>query len=267
VGKYVFRIRERHVAAHLAPLITDKAFGAAKLDLVLRGIALSPAHAGSRTPGAVLPKYTWEQLHNLARFPSTLGAGALDIDAPPEVVRLKRKWVGVQLARLEKMNLLQREQRPGRRPRIFLLADDGSGRPFDDPDGTQGNTYVTIPGHVIASGCLAAWGGPQLAFFLAAMLAERDAARQLADGAPPPWPPGGGSWYRSLTWFADLDRRRPTQAVRVPFAVPTLERGLVLLEQAGLVAHERITRHPRTKKRLQGPRNLYLNRFDTLSNI
>jgi hypothetical protein len=46
-----------------------------------------------------------------------------------------------------------------------------------------------------------------------------------------------------------------------------LERGLVLLERAGLVAHQRITRHPRTGKRLQGPRNLYFNRFDTLENV
>ena len=31
VGKHRFRVRERHVAEHLAPLISDKAAGAAKL--------------------------------------------------------------------------------------------------------------------------------------------------------------------------------------------------------------------------------------------
>jgi hypothetical protein len=203
-------------------------------------------------------------LHDLARVPSTLGSSELDADAPPDVVRLKRKWVGVQLARLEKMNLLQREHRPGRRPRILVLADDGSGRPFDDPDGKPGNRYVTIPGYVIASERLAAWGGPELGFFLAAMLAERDAARQSADGEVPL---GGGRWFRPLSWFADLQRLRPAYAVRVPLAVPTLERGLVLHERAGLVAHQHITHDPRTRKRLQGPRNLYLNRFDALENV
>jgi hypothetical protein len=264
VGKHRFRIREHHLAAHLAPLIRDKAVGAAKLDLVLRGIALPPAYAGARTPGTILPKYSWEQLHDLARVPTMLGSSALDIDAPPDVVRLKRKWLGVQLARLEKMNLLQREHRPGRRPRILLLADDGSGRPFDDPDGTPGNTYVTIPGSVIASERLAAWGGPELAFFLAAMLAESDAARQSAKGVVTP---GGGKWFRPLSWFADLERLRSAYAIRVPLAVPTLERGLALHEKAGLVAHTHITHHPRTGRRLQGPRNLYIDRFDVLENV
>jgi hypothetical protein len=165
------------------------------------------------------------------------------------------------------MNLVQREARPGRRPRILVLADDGSGRAFDDPDGTPGNTYVTIPGYVIASERLASWGGPELCFFLAAMLGERDAARRLADGKPRSWPLGGGTWYRPLTWFSDLERRRSAYAVRVPFAVTTLERGLVLLERAGLVAHEQITHNPHTGKRLLGPRNLYSNRFDLLENV
>jgi hypothetical protein len=232
--------------------------------MVLRGIALPPAFAGARTPGTILPKYSWEQLHDLARVPSTLGSSALDIDAPPDVVRLKRKWVGVQLARLEKMNLLQREHRPGRRPRILVLADDGTGRPFDDPDGTPGNTYVTIPGYVIASDRLAAWEGPELAFFLAAMLAESDAARQSKYGVVTP---GGGRWFRPLSWFADLERLRPAYAVRVPLAVPTLERGLALHEKNGLVAHRHITRHPRTGRRLEGPRNLYIDRFDAPENV
>jgi hypothetical protein len=34
-----------------------------------------------------------------------------------------------------------------------------------------------------------------------------------------------------------------------------------------LVAHTHITHHPRTGRRLQGPRNLYKDRFDALENV
>ena len=57
------------------------------------------------------------------------------------------------------MKLVRREPRPGKRPRLVVLRDDGSGQPFDDPDGSPGNTYVRILGSVIASGALASWGG------------------------------------------------------------------------------------------------------------
>jgi DNA-binding HxlR family transcriptional regulator len=264
IGKHLFRIRERHVADHLVPLMTSKAVGAAKLDLVLRGIALSPAHAGARKPGLVLTKYSWEQLHDLARTPETLGSAPPDLDAPPEVVRLKRKWVGEQLARLEALGLVQRQNRPGRRPRLFVLSDDGLGGRFDDPDGTPGNTYVTILGSLIRSGALASWGAPELSFFLAAMIAERHDAQRLNTKDVPPRPFGAGTWFRSLGWFADSEDRRPAQHVRIPFSVPTLERGLTKLEQAGLVVREHITRNPRNNSRLSGRRNHYTNRFHTL---
>jgi hypothetical protein len=98
----LFRIRETHVARHLAPLIRDRAYGAAKLDLVIRGIALPPGGSGRREPGTVLPRITWEQIHDLAR---ELPEGAQDRD-PAEQRRLKRKWVGNQLRRLEAMKLI-----------------------------------------------------------------------------------------------------------------------------------------------------------------
>src|SRR5690349_6539092 len=118
VGKHLFRIREQHVADHLAPLISHKSVGAVNLDIVLRGIALSPAHAGEREPGLILPRYSYEQLHDLTRAPGTLGSALPDVDAPAEVVRLKRKWVGKQLARLEELGLLRRQDRPGQRPKL-----------------------------------------------------------------------------------------------------------------------------------------------------
>jgi len=266
VGKHMFRIREKHIAEHLVPLMTAKAVGAAKLDVVLRGVALSPVHAGAREVGLVLPRYSWEQLHDLARVPDNLGAAPLDVDPPVEIVRLKRKWVGEQLARLESLKLLRRAPRPGRRPYLIVLADDGSGRSLDDPDGTPGNSYVSISGGVIASGALAKWGGPELSFFLAAMIAERHEAYSQAARGKPAWPLGGGSWFRPLGWFADRERRRPTEHVRIPFSVPTLERGLARLENDGLVAHRHIYRSPHTGRRLSGPRNLYTNMFHTLDN-
>lgn len=260
VGKFLFRIREQHTADHLIPLMRDRAVGAAKLDLVLRCIALSPRHAGPRLPGLVLPGYSWEKLHDLARSADTLGEAPPDIDASREVIRLKRKWVGQQLARLEDRGLVKRFEQPGRRPKLLVLRDDGTGEPFDDPDGSAGNSYITVLGGVIASGHIAQWGTPELSGFLAAMTGERHAA---PDGVPRR--PGHGKWFRSLAWFADKERRYSSGSrVLLPFSVPTLERGIAKLEDQGLVVRKRILHNPRTGRRLQGPRNLYENRFDTL---
>ncbi len=185
VGKRQFRLREAHVAEHLIPLITSHAVGAAKLDIVLRGVALQSAHAKSRQVGLVLPLYSWEELHDLAREPLGLGDAPPDVEPSSKVVRQKRKWVGQQLGRLEEMKLLSRDERPGKRPKLVVLRDDGSGEPLDDPDGTEGKTYVTILGAVIASGKLAKWGAPGVSAYLAAMAAERhDRASQKKTGPP-----------------------------------------------------------------------------------
>jgi hypothetical protein len=49
VGKHVFRVREIHVRDHLVPLLRKNRLGAAKLDLILRGLALNPQHTGKRS--------------------------------------------------------------------------------------------------------------------------------------------------------------------------------------------------------------------------
>jgi hypothetical protein len=261
-GKRLFRIRERHVAEHLIPLIADHAVGAAKLDIVLRGVALQEAHAKRREVGLVLPRYSWEELHDLARTPRGLGDAPSDLDPSSKVVRLKRKWVGEQLARLEESKLLRREPQPGKRPKLLVLRDDGTGEPLDDPDGQEGNTYVTILGAVIASGKLAHWGAPAVSAYLAAMVAERhDRAAQGSRGGRP----GEGPWFRSASWFADVDGKYgPPARVRLPFSVPTLERGLTQLRAEDLIYWQRLARNPQTMQRLAGPRNFYRNRFGRL---
>lgn len=159
------------------------------------------------------------------------------------------------------MGLVKREPKPGYRPRLLVLRDDGSGEPFDDPNGTRGNTYVSVLGSVIGSRALASWGAPELSAYLAAMAAERSENR---DGKH--IDPGTGRWYRPLAWFADKDELYgPSDRVRMGFSVPTLERGIASLEKSELMSHRRITRNPRTNRRLKGPRNLYFNHFDLLS--
>lgn len=260
IGKHLFRIRERHVADHLVPLISSRAAATAKLDLVLRCIALSPQHAGQREPGLVLPTCSWELLHDLAKGDRGMGSVGPGIDASPQALKLKRKWVGGQLARLEEMKLVRREPRPGNRPRIFVLKDDGSGESFDDPDGSVGNTYITVRGSVIGSRALASWGAPELSAYLAAMAAERS---ENSEGRR--IEPGTGQWFRPLAWFADTDGLYgPSDRVRLGFSVPTLERGIDKLVAAKLIRRRRIFRNPRTNRRLKGPRNLYRNNFDAL---
>lgn len=258
IGKHVFRVRERHLADHLAPLIKKRAAATAKLDLVLRCVALLPRDAGNREDGTVVPRCSWELLHDLARGSGRSGAAEPGIEASPEERKLKRKWVGLQLARLEDLQLLRREERPGRRPRLVVLRDDGSGKPFDDPDGSAGNTYVTILGAVIATRTLARWDAQELAGYLAAMAAERYAAQPRRE-------PGKGKWFRSLAWFADSkDFYGPDDRVRIGFSEPTLERGIKKLEAAGLISRKRILVAPGTNRRLSGPRNLYTNNFASL---
>ncbi|HEX2391811.1 MAG TPA: hypothetical protein VHI77_02720 [Solirubrobacterales bacterium] len=258
VGKHLFRVRERHIADHLAPLIASRAVGAAKVDLVLRCVALLPHDAGNREAGTVLSRCTWELLHDLSRPSDHLGAVPPGLDPPESVRKLKRKWVGQQLSRLEDLGLLRRDMQSGRRPKLVIFRDDGSGEPFDDPDGSAGNTYVTILGAVIASRTMTAWGAPELAAYLAAMVGERHAT-------PRPTEPGSGKWFRSLAWFADSDGfYGPESRVKINFSEATLERGIKRLEADGLMSRKRITTAPGTNRRLSGPRNLYANNFASL---
>jgi hypothetical protein len=260
-GKYLFRVRDRHLAAHLVPLIAARSAGAAKLDLVLRCMALLPVHAGKREPGLVLPQCSWELLHDLSRRSDGLGAVEPGRDPDETVRKQKRKWVGQNLIKLEGLKLVRREKRPGARSKLIVLRDDGTGEPLDDPDGKPGNSYTTILGSVIATRTLANWGASELAAYLAATVAERHES-----GKRPKKELGFGTWFRPLAWFADADGfYLPGNRVRMGFSVPTLERGVKKLEAAGLLSHERILSIPGSGQPLKGPRNLYTNNFGSLN--
>jgi len=261
-GKRVLRIRETHVRDHIATLIRQKRAGAAKLDLVLRAIALAPGHTGKRQlPGLVLPRIRYEEIHDLARSPLAYGSDLED----PKVVDAKRKWIAEQLRVLEKLQLLRREPRPGKRPRIVVLRDDGSGDPFDDPDGSPGNSYVRISGELLASGWLADLSASELAFYIAAMIAERyesDRRRRLREGANTESSLGEGQWFRSLSWFAGEDGFSGGNRVLIPFSTASLDRGLRSLLRKGYVSKTTIKTDPVTKRRFETRRrNLYTNHF------
>jgi len=150
---------------------------------------------------------------------------------------------------------------------LFVLRDDGSGDPFDDPDGRPGNSYVSVLGAVIATGTLTEWSANELAFYLCAMVAERfERDRRSRLGQAVAAPLGGGVWHRPLRWFADVDgTMRLPNHVRFPFSVPTLERGLAAHRTNGLIEVERWDRDPVTRKRfITGRRNVYQNHFDSL---
>ncbi len=74
-----------------------------------------------------------------------------------------------------------------------------------------------------------------------------------------------GSWYRSATWFGDVEGKYgPAARVKLPFSVPTLERGFLQLRDEGLLSWSRHAVNPRMHQRLAGPRNFYRNRFGQL---
>jgi len=254
-GKLLYRIRQSHVAAHYGPLIAAKRHGAVKLDLVLRMIALSPQHAGERTPGFVLWHWSYTDLYDLAETPPSSRSGRSRSDR--ETRHLKRKWVIHQLALLREAKLVKTRPRGGGRPEIIVLRDDGSGDPFDDPAGDDfDDWYITIQGSLIAAGVVARWGAPQLAAYFAALFAEFYEPR--GDHASPP--AGTGSWWRSLAWFSHPEYK-PTQRVRLPFSTSLLETGLARLEAGVLLRRTKMTVHPGTNRKLRAPRNRYRNRF------
>jgi hypothetical protein len=252
-GHYLIRVRERHVRDHVAPLLAAKNPGVAKLDLVLRGLAAHPE--SGRPVGQVPPILRWEDLHDLARAGAYLEADTV----------LKRKWISDKVGQLEQLGLLRRDLVPGARPVITVLRDDGSGEPFDDPTGDRDDSYITVVAGVIVYRRLAAWGSTQLAACLAAMVAERYAradTHQVHAFDLDNLRFGGGQWYRPLSWFADRERHRPPDHIRIPFAERTLRQGFKQLRAEGLIGHQRIREDPRTGNRFKYWRTLYRNGFD-----
>ena len=244
------RVRETYVRDSLAPWLSSRASGVAKVDLVLRGLA--PVEAEGRIDTDI----RWDEIHDLIRPRDYYGDDR----------KLKRNWLGEKLERLEAENLLARAKSPGGRTRLHVLRDDASQLPLDDP-GAVGDGYVSVLGDVFHFERIAPWGSPELSAYFACMIAERfsrssAATAFLNEGRPQ----GGGIWFRELKWFADPAGLRPPSHVRVPFAERTLRRGFVNLRGENLVATVRIHRDPRTGirfKQAQG-RLLYRNGFSDL---
>ncbi|GAB3864142.1 hypothetical protein GCM10028801_32950 [Nocardioides maradonensis] len=244
------RVRETYVCDSLAPWLSSRASGIAKVDLALRGLASVEAE------GRIDPNIGWGEIHDLIRPRDYYGDDR----------KLKRNWLGEKLERLEVEKLLARTKSPGGRTRLHVLRDDASQLPLDDP-GEVGDGYVSVLGDIFHFERIAAWGAPELSAYFACMIAERFSRNSAAtaflnEGRPQ----GGGIWFRELKWFADPAGLRPPSHVRVPFAERTLRRGFVSLRGENLVATVRIHRDPRTGirfKQAQG-RLLYQNGFSDL---
>jgi hypothetical protein len=263
-GKFLFRIRQQLVRDSFGLLVTRGALGAVKLDLVLRGLALYEEHLGNRDapPGFVLDRYTYEQLHDLARTPTYFRgrAGKRTLADADEAAR-KNEWVRQQLHALEELRLVRLDppQRNNGRPRLVVLRDDASGEAFDDPGATvsenPADRYLTILGGVIAAGLLGRWDTPRLVAYICATIAEQ----HDADGRPVNV--GSGHWWRSPRWFTDQAYRRHGN-ILMPFSETTIKRGLRALRRDGLLDVTSIDRNPRTGRRVKGGhRNRYTNRF------
>jgi hypothetical protein len=83
-GAAVLRIRESYVRDWLAPALSARAEGVAKLDLALRAIASAGPEP---VTGVISPDISWEQLHDLVRRGDFYGDSRT----------LKRNWVSDKL--------------------------------------------------------------------------------------------------------------------------------------------------------------------------
>lgn len=251
-GRGRLRIRERHLRDHVAPLLNASAAGVVKVDLALRSLASLSDEAG-----LVSDDVSYDALHDLCRPRRFYG----------QATKLKREWVGDKIERLVRLDLVSREARPGRRPRLVVLRDDGSKLPFDDPGTTKTDPYVSFFGDAFRYERVAEWGSPEIASFFAAMVAERYARSDpQLDWVNAGKPLGSGVWFRSLDWFDDAAGYRPDSHIRIPFSTRTLRRGFAALRAEGLVASKRVHEDPRTGTRFKTPqgRYIYLNGFDDM---
>ncbi len=253
-GAAVLRIRESYVRDWLAPALSARAEGVAKLDLALRAIASAGPEP---VTGVISPDISWEQLHDLVRRGDFYGDSRT----------LKRNWVSDKLGVLERDKLVKRTQRPGGRSELVILNDRRDRSPLDSPDGSEGNSYVTFLGTLISFGHFARWRGPELAAYIAAITAERYARAYPAfadafrlDNLRF----GGGVWSRPYSWFADPDGYRPEAHVRFPFSEHTLQRGFRSLVKSHLVSTWRFQFDPVDGEEYEHPRRYYWNGFDDL---
>jgi hypothetical protein len=265
VGKTLFRVSERYVADHVAPLIAGRRVDAVKLDLVLRGLALSPQHAGKRRPGLVLRhrnRLDWPALHDLVRDPHRFATERPEDHADDTVERdKKREWVREQLQILEGRSLLTREDMGDGRRQIRMLSDLSTGDPFDDPgDKTVRRSYLTIHGHIVSSADFRDWGAPDLVGYICANVADRFARADHAKRTGEDLEPGAATWFRQAEWFNNANGYRGEGHVALPFSTTTIERGLKAMRDRGYVTGERKKRAP-TGERLQHPRMIYTNHF------
>ena len=109
------------------------------------------------------------------------------------------------------------------------------------------------------------WGASQLAAYLCAMKADRDALRRNPDS-------GGGTrgsatWFRQADWFnaTNTNFKMPEDHIAYPFSTMTIQRGLRELRSEGLIQAHRTIRNPETGRRFTtGPRMIYTNQFHKL---
>ncbi len=263
IGKQQFRISEQYVAEHVVPLIRARRPDTVKLDLVLRGIALSPQHTGRREPGIVLrhrERLDYPALHDLVRNPRRFSTGQPDEDDDPVVRDNKREWVREQLKLLEDRKLLVRRDMGDGRRQIVMLCDLGDSAPFDDPGAKATyRPYVTVLGNVLADPGFREWGSPEIAGYLCAMVADRYARNAEAKRGIV-LPPGMATWFRQAEWFNNQNGYRLDGQVVLPFSTTTIERGLAAMRRRGYVVAERKKRSP-SGKRLLHPRLVYTNKF------
>jgi len=268
VGKRLFRVSEQYVSAHVAALIEARRPDAVKLDLILRGLALSPAHSGKRTPGVVLrhrERVDYAALHDLVRDPRRFSlTKPEDEDEDAADRNKKREWVREQLQLLEARKLLLRTDLGDGRRQITMLSDLGNGDPFDDPGAnTTLRSYVTILGTVLAAPDFRSWGSPEIVGFLCAMVADRYARNAHKKQHHVDLETGSAVWYRQASWFNNTSGYRPEGHVVLPFSTTTIERGLKAMRQLGYIDSERKRRSPEGKK-FQHPRLIYTNKFNSI---
>jgi|GEM_PF-1576737 len=265
-GKTIFRVSEQYLAEHLAPLIRARRPEAAKIDLVLRAVALSPGHNGERPVGTVLRLrglFDYAEIHDLVRDARRFSmTPPEDDDDDAKERELKREWVRQQLCLLEERRLLTRIDTGQGPRRIVMLSDLGNGDAFDDPgnEATR-RSYVTLHGAVLASQDFRAWGSPELVGYVCAMVADRFARSAAAKDGKTDIEPGAATWYRQAAWFNNENGYRREGHTPLPFSTTTIERGLEAMRRRGYVDAERKRVGP-DGRRFQHPRLIYTNRFN-----